>query len=227
MALAGGDRPHPRALIFDLDRCVIDPRPAWCYCIEESIAAAEGLRKSARELIDEYHQRPWHHALGVLLDSPEVVTRCAELSQAMFERSGMKKLLVHEGVTMALDALRVERIELGAVSRMPHGVAVKQIHSTGLDRFLAVLSATPPGEDWNPATRFDHCLRFLEASAAASAFVSGEERDLLKVMALGTTGFAAGWAPSLADPVRAGVAVPVEQPAALLAAVLRTWSLRA
>ncbi|MBK7725005.1 MAG: hypothetical protein IPI33_07115 [Dehalococcoidia bacterium] len=43
------------------------------------------------------------------------------LCDAMFERSAMKKLLVHEGNRMVLHALGGERIEIGAISGLPHG----------------------------------------------------------------------------------------------------------
>lgn len=221
--MAGGNRPHPRAIVFDLDRCLIDPRAAWRYCIEESIAAASGRRVSALDLVDEYHQRPWSQALGVLLDTAEAVARCEELSQQMFERSAMKKLLVHEGVGMALDALRAERIELGAISRLPHATAVKQVQSTGLDRFLAVLSATPGNERWQPRLRFEHCIAFLEAPLSESAFVSGEGADLRDLGRLGAAVFRADWAPAEGGHADDGVA-SVAAPGDALAVVLRHWA---
>ena len=225
MGLLGGTRPHPRALVFDLDRCLIDPRNAWRYCIEEAVALANGKRLSAAELVVEYHQRPWRHALGVLLDSTEAVTRCAELSQAMFERSGMKKLLVHEGVGMALDSLRGEGIELGAISRLPHALAVKQIHSTGLDRFLAVLSATPEGDAWHPRERFETCLAFLEAEPSQSGFVSGEERDLEQLSRSGVVCFFAAWTPLPPDaPIQADRWSVIPTPADSAATVVRRWA---
>ena len=223
MGLAGGNRPHPRAVVFDLDRCLIDSRAAWRYCIEEAIAAAGGRRVSAADLVEEYHLRPWRHALGVLLDSPETVERCEGLAQTMFERSGMKKLLVHEGVGMALDALRAERIELGGISRSPHITALKQVQSTGLDRFLAVLSATPAGERWTPLPRFEHCVAFLEAPPAESAFVSGEPADLREVAGRGVRAFAAGWAAAGAVP-EGSVEGVISAPADCAPLLLRYWA---
>lgn len=224
MGLVGGNRPHPRALIFDLDRCLIDPRPAWRYCVEEAIAATNGRRVSAQELVDEYHQRPWHHALRVLLDSPDAVRGCAELSQTMFERSGMKKLLVHEGVGMALDALRGEGIELGAISRLPHQLALKQVQSTGLDRFLAVLAATPAESSWEPVARFEHCIAFLESPLERSAFVSGEEADLRAMRTAGVVTFRAGWAPGEDAANSELLGDLIERPGDSVAVVLRYWS---
>lgn len=226
MGLAGGGRPHPRALVFDLDRCLIDPRNAWRYCIEEAVALTSGARLSAAELVAEYHQRPWRHALGVLLESPDAVARCAELSQTMFERSAMKKLLVHEGVGMALDALRGEGIELGAISRIPHALALKQIHSTGLDRFLAVLSATPVNEPWRPRERFATCLAFLEAEPAQSGFISGEERDLSEVSETGAVCFRASWAPLPVEDQQPGSGrwFEIQSPGDSAAVVVRRWA---
>lgn len=221
MGLAGGYRPHPRAIIFDLDRCLIDSRNAWRYCVEESIAVATGRRVSAAALVDEYHIRPWQDALRVLLPSPDDARRCELLCASMFERSAMKKLLVHEGVGMALDALRREQIELGAISRLPHAVAVKQVQSTGMDRFIAVLSATPPGERWQPVPRFEACLAFLETTPSESAFVSGDAADLATVAQIGATPFAAAWAPG-GQPNGEAIASPSD----IRETVMRSWAAR-
>lgn len=218
MGLAGGNRPHPRAIIFDLDRCLIDSRAAWRYCVEEAIALTSGRRMSAVDLVEEFHVRPWSHALSILLDAPEQLARCCELCESMMERSAMKKLLVHEGIGMALDALRGERIELGAISRLPHRLAVKRVQSTGLDRFVAVLSATPEGEAWAPDLRVQHCLAFLEAEGRNCAFISGEPRDREALAALGLAAFAAEWAAGGDDAPGA-----IRSPSQMLEVVLRSW----
>jgi phosphoglycolate phosphatase-like HAD superfamily hydrolase len=222
VGLAGGRRPHPRAIIFDLDRALIDSRNAWRYCVEESVAAATGRRPDPSALVGEYHIRPWRDALRVLVP-PADEQRCEELCSTMYERSAMKKLLVHEGVGMALDALRGERIELGAVSRLPHPLALKQVQSTGLDRFLAVLSATPANERWSPRNGFATCLAFLEAAPPDCAFVSGDARDLDAVSGEGAEPFVAGWAPAR-DGHAKGEAVA--SPSDLLTVVMRRWPLR-
>ena len=218
MGLAGGQRPHPRAVIFDLDRCLIDSRNAWRYCIEESIAAATGRRLDAAALVAEYHTRPWLDALSVLTGERAEAHRCEELCATMFERSAMKKLLVFEGIGMALDALRGERMELGAISRLPHALAVKQVQSTGLDRFVAVVAAGP----WAPADQVGRCLAFLEAPAEACAFVSGEAIDLRAVAALGLTAYLAAWAAGFDEET----ASAISGPGALRARLLADWAHR-
>ena len=221
MGLAGGLRPHPRAIIFDLDRCLIDSRRAWRYCIEESLAVTTSRRVSALDLVDEYHVRPWRDALGILAESGDVLVRCQDLCESMYERSAMKQLLVHEGVGMALDAIRGERIEIGAVSRHPHARALKQVQSTGLDRFVAVLSATPAGERWDPLERATTCLRFLESPEAEAVFVSGESYDLRAAGDGGLTAFAAGWASGSGQSDGA-----IGAPSEVLAVAMRVWATR-
>lgn len=221
MGLAGGDRPHPRAIIFDLDRCLIDSRNAWRYCIEESIAACSGRRVDAGGMVDEYHIRPWRDVLGVLAQSREEVDSCIELCGTMFERSAMKKLLVHEGVGMALDALRGERIELGGISRLPHALTVKQVQSTGLDRFLAVVASTQAGQPWRPAERVAQCLTFLETTASKCGFLSGDLRDLRLVEAEGVRTYASAWAAGGAHHEK-GISAPGD----VLGVVMRDWALR-
>lgn len=221
MGLAGGIRPHPRAIIFDLDRCLIDSRKAWVYCIEESIAAAHGRRVDASRLVDEYHARPWRDALGILAGNTEEARRCEELCRQMFERSAMKKLLVYEGVGMALDSLRSERIELGAISRLPHRLAVKQVQSTGLDRFLAVVAASPADAGWQVSARIGECLTFLEAQPRRCAFVSGETRDLEEATGEGLRPYVAGWSSGAdASNSRQALAGPAE----VLRVVMRDWA---
>jgi hypothetical protein len=91
---------------------------------------------------------------------------------------------------MALDRLRGERIEMGAVSREPHALALKQAESTGLDRFLAVLAPTPPGVPWDPAARFADCLAYLGRAPAETAFVSPDAQDRSTVEGMGARIFA-------------------------------------
>jgi beta-phosphoglucomutase-like phosphatase (HAD superfamily) len=199
--LAG--EPGIRAVVFDLDEALLDTRRAWQYAIEESIAMVCERRISAEPLVAEYRRRPFAHALAILVEAPAERARCGDLCAAMFERSGMKRLLVHEGIGMALDAVRAGRIEMGAISRSPHGRALKQVQSTGLDRFLAVLSATADGEAWDPAQRYSHCLRFLERDAAQAAYV-GVGDELRTMSAAGAPVFEAAYAspePSGFEPI--------------------------
>ncbi len=221
MGLAGGLRPHPRAIIFDLDRCLIDSRGAWRYCIEESIAAALGKRIDSGELVEEYHTRPWRDALRILVAEPADASRCEDLCTTMFERSAMKKLLVHEGIGMALDALRGEAIELGAISRLPHSLTVKQVQSTGLDRFLAVVASTPSSAPWDVKSRIEQCLTFLEADPAKSAYASADRFDIEAAKASGLRTYFAAWGAGSSENVDE---ITFEVPSAMQSVVLRDWA---
>ena len=183
-----------RAVIFDLDETLLLRGPAWCYALEEAVLTLTGTRVRATPLSAEYRRRPWSAALSILLDGGVDIERCATLCQSMFERSALKRLLVHDGLGMALDRLRGERVEIGAISREPHAQAIKQIQSTGLDRFLAVLSATPKGDPWHAAARLGDCLTFLERDPARCAFVSGDPEDLAAAGRGGFTCYQAAWA---------------------------------
>lgn len=195
MPLAGSGKPRPRAIVFDLDRALIDPRPAWRYAVEEAVVSVTGRPVRADALVEEYHTRPFRHALQVLLPDPALADRCEQLCGEMYARSAMKRLLVHEGAGMALDALRGELIDLAAISRLPHAIAIKQAQSTGIDRFLAILAATPEGEVWDPAARVSACLRFLECDSAESAFISPGAGDRDRVAETGAHIFSCAWSP--------------------------------
>jgi phosphoglycolate phosphatase-like HAD superfamily hydrolase len=183
----------PAAIVFDLDRTLIDSRAAWCYAIEESVLAACGHRISARELYDEYGTRPIYDALSVVVSDYRRRSQCERLFAGMSERSAMKRLLVFEGIGMALDELRGARVELGAVSRLPHQLARKQIESTGIDRFLSVLEATEEGTPWAPRELLDRSAAFLEVGLAAIRYV-GTEEDANSLMMLGIDAWWADWA---------------------------------
>lgn len=185
---------RPKAIVFDLDEVLIDARPAWLYALEESVVSVSGRRENFRPLVTEYRRRPLRDVLAMLLPQPAERDRCETLFATMYGRSAMKKLLVHEGVGMALDQLRSLRVEMAAITRLHHGMAMRQLESTGLDRFFSVLSPTPQGERWDPAARAKECLGYLEYTPASCLFISGEGRDLASVGALGLTCYEASWA---------------------------------
>ncbi len=182
-----------RLVVFDLDEALLDRVPAWVYAIEQAVLSVTGKRVQPVTLAAEYHTRPWHHALEVLLSDRGDIERCAELSAAMFQRSALKRLLVHQGMGMALDRLRGARVEMGAVSHERHADALRQVQSTGLDRFLTILSATGEGEHWDVKERIEACLQFAEQSSARAAFVSHDARDLGAAAEMGLAPFAATW----------------------------------
>lgn len=181
-------------MIFDLDEVLLDVRRAWQYTVEEAVAGVCGRRESAAPLVEEYWRRPWRDALGILVSEIEERDRCEALCLRIYERSAMKRLLVHEGVGMGLDRIRASRIEMGAISRAPHGPAVRRIESTGLDRFLAVLSPTAAGEPWDVAARLGDCLAFLRYEPSQCVFVSGDGHDLSVAAAEGLRPLEAQWA---------------------------------
>lgn len=184
-----------RAVLFDLDHALLDQSGAWAYTVEEAVAAVTGKRVSARPLVEGYAGRPWRHALSVILPGGEDVDRCEKLCEVMARRSSMKRLLVFDGVGMALDRLVEGGIEVGAVSREDHSTAIKKVQSTGLDRFLAVLAATPAQEAWDPGARLAQCLNFLEREPGAAVFVSADAVDLRAAAASGFGCYRAAWCP--------------------------------
>lgn len=185
---------RPKAIVFDLDEVLIDSRPAWLYSLEEAMVSVSGRRENFRPLVEEYRRRPLRDVLAILLPAPADRDRCESLFSMMYGRSAMKKLLVHERVGMRLDQLRSQRVEMAAITRLPHNMAMRQIESTGLDRFFSVLSPTPTGEKWDPPARTKDCLGYLEYTARQCLFVSGDKNDLAAVAALGLTGYEAAWA---------------------------------
>ena len=183
-----------KAIVFDLDEVLLDTRPAWVYALEESVVSVSGRRENFRPLVAEYRCRPVRDVLAMLLHTREERDRCELLFATMYGRSALKKLLVHEGVGMALDQLRSLRVEMAAITRQNHALAMRQIESTGLDRFFSVLSPTPPGEPWAPAARARECLDYLEYGPSLCAYISGDHMDLEVVAAIGLDCYEAEWA---------------------------------
>lgn len=225
MPLAGSGKPRPRLVVFDFDRALIEPRVAWRYCIEESVMMVTGERPRVEALVEEYHLRPWRQALAIVVGSGNGadISRCEELCEQMFTRSAMKRLLVHEGIGMALDALRAERIDMAGISRLPNALALKQSQSTGMDRFMAIVSGTSAGERWAPGERFAECARLLESEPEESAFVGFDVADRREIGRTGAQVFVAGWHPRAEGGEDAVVGLPGE----LLGVFQRRWAGRA
>ena len=193
MAIAPRNDAYIRAVIFDLDEALLVRAPAWRYALEEAVLATTGVRIDAGPLAEEYRGRPFEHAIALVAPA-DVREECAELCREFYGRSAMKRLLIHEGLGMALDVLRGLRVEVGAISREPHALARKQIESTGLDRFVAALSCTPAGGRWQPSQRVNDCLTFFEQPPERCLFISRDMHDLREAAALGLNAYEAGWA---------------------------------
>lgn len=199
-----------RAVIVDLDEVLLLREPAWRYALEEAVAAATGERVDAARISSEYRFRPWRQALAVVLRDAAAAPRVEALCQDMYERSAMKRLLVQDGVGMVLDRFRGEGVEVGAVSREPHHVARKQIESTGIDRFLAALSARGPKASDMLAAVYD-CVAFMEHEARVCAFVGPDPEVLRLAEAAGLSVFEAAW-----EQPASGQFAALESPRALL-----------
>lgn len=209
------DRPMPRAVVFDLDETLLDRRPAWRYALEQAVISVSGAHVDAGALVDDYHNRPVSHAIAILVGNPQDRAECQRHWREVFYRSALKRLLVQEGVGMGLDRLRGARVEIGAISREPHVIARRQVESTGLERFVAALSATPEGTAWAPAERLADCLGFLGYPPAECAFISANPDDLEAAAAAGWRPFSAGWIPDMEQPVAPVIASALETAAVL------------
>lgn len=213
------DAPRPKAILFDLDEVLVDARPAWCYAVEETLMSMTARRESAKALCDEYRKRPLWDVFRLLLPDRNDCVRAEKLASTMLERSALKKLLVHEGVGMALDEIRVRRIDMGVISRYPHSLAIKHLQSTGIDRFFAVLSPTPAGAQWSPRDRIAECLAYLGHPASRCAYVSGESEDLRVASDAGLAVFRAEW-----TGCRSGTGPGISRAGELSAVVLSEWA---
>ncbi|HEY5477136.1 MAG TPA: hypothetical protein VIK11_10515 [Tepidiformaceae bacterium] len=161
-----------------MDEALLDSRDAWQYAVEEAIASVCARRIDAGPLAMEY--RPLQHALAILVDDPQQRERCELLCREILTRGAMKRLLVHEGICMARARLRARQIEVGAISREPHAIALKAIASTGLDRFLSVLAATPAGSHWDAGERFLPTASHFSTTNRAPACSFQEREPALK-----------------------------------------------
>ncbi len=209
-----------KAVVFDLDEVLLDRARAWQYALEEGVAMVCGCRIDGAPLVSEYSRRPWRHAVTLVV--PDVAAReaCEAACARIYQRGAQKRLLVHDGVGMGLDWIRSAQLAMGAVSRETHAIALKQLQSTGLDRFMTVLSPTPAGEAWDAAMRLCECISYLRCAAAECAFVSSEDADLEAAEILGCRVATAAWAgrgggsrPAVTTPAMLGPAL-----AALVAA---------
>jgi phosphoglycolate phosphatase-like HAD superfamily hydrolase len=188
------ERALPRAILFDLEEALLDRREAWRYTIEQVIGVTCHRRVDARPLVAEYAPRPPAHALAVLCESLDERLRCQRLWPQIYYRSALKRLTVHDGVGRALDRLVLAGVELGVVSRESHADARKAMESTGIDRFMSVMSAAVDDGHWPLAERVAPCLTFLEREPGQAMFVSCRDGDLGAAEDLGLTTLPVGWA---------------------------------
>ncbi|MGD9933941.1 MAG: HAD family hydrolase [Dehalococcoidia bacterium] len=179
-------------MVVDLDEVLLLREPAWRYAIEEAVAATTGQRVDASRISAEYRFRPWRHALSVILNDAADLPRVEPLCRDIYERSAMKRLLVQDGIGMVLDRFRGEGVEVAAVSREPHHIARKQIESTGIDRFLAALSARGEGTE-DVLLAVEDCLAFMEHEISRCALVSPDVQVLRVAEARGLRCFEAAW----------------------------------
>lgn len=221
MAVPLAGQQGARAVILDLDHTVIDSAAAWAYTVEEAVALSTGRRLDCRPLAAAYRWRPWRDVLSVILSRDDDFSRCEALCRTMFARSAMKRLSVFDGVGMGLDRLRIARVEIGGISRHPHSLALRQLESTGTDRFFTVLSAQPEGEPWSVRARVADCLNFLECQPDRAAFVAVDRLDLLAAAGLGVRPFTACW-PADVDPGDDGRG-KVAEPRALERTIAAAW----
>lgn len=183
-----------KAVVFDLDEVLLDRGRAWQYAVEEGIAMVCGRRVDAGPLVAEYLHRPWRHAVSVVVADAGERDACEEACAQIYRRGAQKRLLVHEGVGMGLDWIRSAQMVIGVVSREPHAVALKQLQSTGLDRFMTVLAPTAAAQPWDSMARVRECVSYARFEPGECVFVSGDECDLDATAALGCRGMLAAWA---------------------------------
>ncbi len=192
MAIARRPPGRFRAVIVDLDEVLLLRERAWRYAIEEAVAATTGDRIDASKISSEYRLRPWRHALSVVLRDEADIGSVASLCQDIYERSAMKRLLVHEGIGMVLDRFRGEGVEVAAVSREAHRTARKQAESTGIDRFLTALSARGDRAE-DVLLAVSDCLSFMEHDVRRCAVVSPDVRVLRLAAGIGLACYRAAW----------------------------------
>lgn len=192
MAIARRPPGRFRAVIVDLDEVLLLRERAWRYALEEAVAATTGDRIDASKISSEYRLRPWRHALSIVLRDESGTGSIASLCQDIYERSAMKRLLVHDGIGMVLDRFRGEGVEVAAVSREAHQTARKQAESTGIDRFLTALSARgDKAEDILLAVR--DCLSFMEHDVRRCAVVSPDVGVLRLAAGIGLACYESAW----------------------------------
>lgn len=210
----------PKAVIFDLDAAIIDSRRAWKYALEEAVMMVTGERIDPSDLAEGYEWRPWEHVVPIVVHGRDDQNRCLRLCERYYRRSALKWLLVFEGIGMALDQVRGELIEMGGITRETHADAMRQIESTGIDRFLSVLSPTNDGVRFEPAERFAECITYLECPPSRAVYVSPFERDLREVADTGAATALASWTTAEAT-APGGMEHPSELPESIREAVVR------
>lgn len=170
---------------------MVDARRAWAFALQQAVAAVTGERIDAEPLATEYHRRPWRHAVAVVVRDPEQALAVERLCDTFFRSSALKHLRVYEGLPRQLDRFRERRVEVAAITRLPHELARRQIETLGLDRFFAVLAATEP--ESFPESALASCQRFLGVAPERLLAVCGDRIDARRAVRAGFPAVTAAW----------------------------------
>jgi phosphoglycolate phosphatase len=187
-----------RAVIFDLDGCLVDSRPVFLNCMRYALEKLELPPRSDVELLP-YLGPPFVQGFSELLaveqENP-LVAACIDAYRERYEKTMAAETLVPDGMDAALSALR-DDYALAVATSKPHHFAEPLITHMGLREHFEVVAG--PQLDHKLETKAETVARALaQLGAVQQAIMVGDRSfDVIGAHANGLPCIGVTWA--LAD----------------------------
>jgi phosphoglycolate phosphatase len=182
-----------RALLFDLDGALTDPKPG----ITGSIQYA--LEKLGRAVPETYNLvwcigPPLQESFARLLGGPERIDRAMTLYREPFSTTGLFENAVYPGIADALGVLQGDGFELYVATSKPHVYANRIVEHFELARvFTGIFGPELDGTGREKTALIAHLLAKQHLDPANCIMIGDREHDILGARANGVATVAVAW----------------------------------
>jgi phosphoglycolate phosphatase len=193
-----------RAVIFDLDGCLVDSRPVFLNCMRYALDKLELPPRSDAELLP-YLGPPFVQGFSDLLGVPEdnpLVAACIDAYRERYAKTMAAETLVPDGMEDALSTLG-GAYALAVATSKPHHFAEPLITHMGLRKHFDAVAG--PQLDHKVETKAETVARALAQLGAVEAAVMVGDRsfDVVGAHANGLPCIGVTWALADDDELRA------------------------
>ncbi len=178
-----------RAVLFDLDGTLTDPKPGITGCIAYALGKL-GI-PSDPDTLTWCIGPPLAESFPLLIgsDDPVLVARAIELYRERFSAVGMYENAVYSGIPECLAELREANIELYVATSKPHIYAEPILAHFGLRGFFhAVHGSELDGRNGDKAELIGHLLATEKLEPNQSVMIGDREHDMIGAKKNGLTG---------------------------------------
>jgi phosphoglycolate phosphatase len=207
-----------RAVFFDLDGTLTDPKPGLTGSIRYALAGLGRALPHADEL-QWCIGPPLRQSFARLLDSTDdaLLDRAMALYRERFGTIGLFENAVYPGIPEALAAVRAAGLATYVMTSKPHVFATRIVAHFGLDHlFERVYGSELDGTRVDKGELIAHALAAERLDPARVVMVGDREHDAIGAMRCGVRAIGVAWGYGTDAELRAhGVELIAEAPAAI------------